>query len=280
MPTISPRNGTEFEIGLEDLALLPASPRAASRSAPGRASAPTLRPPRRPRQAVVDQAGELHRQRRRAARPRVPQVAPGARAAAPQSTPPCSQKRRSSLSTIAVQQRRRHLGERHPGEPAHRPCRRARVWTGAPWRSSSVTSDGRCAAFTSANVGSGAGAGRARRARPSSATHAAQRARDRFTARPRSRAFGASPKLSGAYIASTRVGGSANRPGLLRRTRVLDDVLAARQVLVVAAEGLEAALLERRPGACRCASRSRVAIARVAAEAASRGSSRRPAPGR
>ena len=31
-------------------------------------------------------------------------------------------------------------------------------------------------------------------------------------------AFGASPKLSGAYIASTRVGGSANWPGLFSRS--------------------------------------------------------------
>ena len=31
-------------------------------------------------------------------------------------------------------------------------------------------------------------------------------------------AFGASPKLSGAYIASTRVGGRAKRPGLFSRT--------------------------------------------------------------
>jgi len=30
--------------------------------------------------------------------------------------------------------------------------------------------------------------------------------------------FGDSPKLSGAYIASTREGGSAKRPGLFRRT--------------------------------------------------------------
>ena len=31
-------------------------------------------------------------------------------------------------------------------------------------------------------------------------------------------AFGDSPKLSGAYIASTRVGGNANVPGLFSRT--------------------------------------------------------------
>src|SRR3954468_9499674 len=31
-------------------------------------------------------------------------------------------------------------------------------------------------------------------------------------------AFGSSPNISGAYIASTRVGGNSKRPGLFRRT--------------------------------------------------------------
>ena len=209
------------EIRLEDLALLPArSSRVAVTAWPS--FWPTLRPPRRPRQAVVEQAGELHRQRRRAARARVPEVAPR-RSSPPrrQSTPPCSQKRRSSLSTIAVAQRRRDLGERHPGEAPHASCRRARVWSGAPWRSSSVTSDGRCAALTSANVGSACAAPRRAAPRAQRGERARRERRARASAHhgaTSTPAFGNSPKISGAYIASTRVGGSAKRPGLFRRT--------------------------------------------------------------
>ena len=39
-----------------------------------------------------------------------------------------------------------------------------------------------------------------------------------FAASTFTRAFGASPNISGAYIASTRVGGSAKSPTLFRRT--------------------------------------------------------------
>lgn len=41
---------------------------------------------------------------------------------------------------------------------------------------------------------------------------------DHFTASTFTRAFGASPYISGAYIASTRLGGSAKSPTLLSRT--------------------------------------------------------------
>ena len=69
-------------------------------------------------------------------------------------------------------------------------------------------------------------------------------------------------------------------PGLVQAhacTRI--DVLAARQVLVVAAEGLEAAFLEGRPAARPSASR-RASRSANRGRGRCRGWSRRPAPGR
>ena len=87
------------------------------------------------------------------------------------------------------------------------------VCSGTPWRSSKVTSDGRCAALTSANAGSACD-GEARAAEHEGDDGPSRNALHGPTSIG---AFGVSPKRSGAYIASTRVGGRANRPGLLRR---------------------------------------------------------------
>ena len=270
------------EIRLEDLALLPGAlePGRGHRlaellrdaaSAAGRA------------QAVVEQAGELHRQGRCAARARVRSGCPR------RSSPPRPSRRRCAPRSAGPRSGRSPCSragdisaQRHPGEAAHVSCRRAAVWIGDAVAIEQGEVGGPVRGL---DLGERSAAPRrdstaARSVETTSAMHAsAASAALRITARPRSPAFGSSPKLSGAYIASTRVGGSANLPGLLRRTRVLDDVLAARQVLVVAAKGLEAALLERRPGragALLAARRHR----RVAAEARAEDASRRRAPGR
>ena len=162
------------------------------------------------------------------------------RAAAAQSTPLCSQKRRSSLRTIAVTS----AGDISDSctQPRRRTALSTRsVWIGTPWRSSRVMSEGRCEALTSANDGRACAAkdAVASTSAASTLTPALSRKRERVQCslapvlrgeggvRGRAQrahgptsidAFGVSPKLSGAYIASTRVGGSANVPGLLRRT--------------------------------------------------------------
>ncbi len=156
-------------------------------------------------------------------------------ASACQSTPWCSAKRRSSAAISAVdsagetsasgtQSRRRTLRSTRSSDSA------------APWRSTSSASDDTNAARTPAKPGSDSGAAADRATGAiASATNAAMRnpARnpacgperagvlpggDAVMATPSTRAFGASPNISGAYIASTRVGGSRKLPGLLSRT--------------------------------------------------------------
>ena len=214
MPTISPRNGTALRYASRiSLFFHAASSRVAVTAWPSFWA--TLRPPAgrarpsssRPASCIV---------RVDAPRVRVSIRLPQAlRAAAPQSTPLCSQKRRSSLRTIAVS----NAGEiSASGTQARRRTSLSTrsVWIGTPWRSSRVMSEGRCAAFTAAKLGSGAApASLTARPRASASSSAAS---DSVHGPTSIAAFGASPKLSGAYIASTRVGGSANFPGLLRRT--------------------------------------------------------------
>ena len=205
------------EVGLEDLALLP------RRLEPGRGHrlAELLGDAAaagRARQAVVEQAGELHRQGRCAARARVDQVAPGA----PGRRAPVDAAVLPEAPVLAQddrrQQRRRHLGERHPGEAAHVLVDPQRL-------------DRHAVAVEQGDVGGPVrrlhrGEARQRapqpriRARRDRAASASSERGDatRVHGPTSMAAFGVSPKLSGAYIASTRVGGSANLPGLLRRT--------------------------------------------------------------
>ena len=201
------------QVGLEDLALLPACVEACSRqrladllrhaAAAGRA-----------REAVVEQAGELHRQRRCAAGLAVPEVAPGAGrdripvdAAVFVEAPVFAEHDR-------LQQRRRHVGQRHPRQPPHLAVDPQRL-------------QGHAVAVEQHEIGRAVrgphlGEARQRVRRARGAGRAQQRGRRRGTpachGATATTAFGASPKVSGAYIASTRVGGNANRPGLLRRT--------------------------------------------------------------
>ena len=80
------------------------------------------------------------------------------------------------------------------------------------------------------------------------------------------RAFGASPNISGAYSASTRLGGKAKSPTLFRRTVYSMVTVPLGEILVVA-ERLKAALFKRRPAAAAFAFRLRGNF-RVTAQAA------------
>ena len=291
MPTISPRYGTELRYASRiSLFFQRASSRVAVTAWPS--FWPTLRPPRGRAQAVVDQAGELHRQGRRAARSRVPDVAPGARrhrlpvdAAVLPEAPVLAQHDRR-------QQGRRHLGERRPGEPAHRLVDANGL-------------DRRAVAVDEREVGRpmrrlDLGERRQRVGRP--CTTAARRATRSAASARRHRASARRAPRSSACATSRH--GATSMPGVRRLAeafrrvhrldprrrqreaariveadRVLDDVLAARQVLVIAAKRLEAALLERRPGVAARASR-RASRSASRGRGRCRGSSRRPAPDR
>jgi hypothetical protein len=196
------------EVRLEDFGLLPLAlePRRGHRLANLLGDAATAA---RPCQAVVDEAGELHRQRRRTARSRVPEVAPRAR----RGRLPVDSRVLPEAAVLAEDdrgaQRRRDLGQRRPREPAHR----------------GVDANGldrRAVAVDEGEVGRPVrrlhlGEGR-HRMRRGARERADERDRGALHGAISTGAFGASPKLSGAYIASTRVGGNVKRPGLLSRT--------------------------------------------------------------
>ena len=102
------------------------------------------------------------------------------------------------------------------------------------------------------------GACAARQAPRSSSASAQQRAFHGAPPPPRSAARRSSPARTSPRRASAA---ARSGRGLFSRTRVLDHVPAARQVLEVAAEGLEAALLVGRPRRCPRAVSPRVAMA-------------------
>ena len=217
--------GHEVEIGLEDLALGPGRARARVAVCAWPTSARALRPPCRARQAVVEQAGELHRQRRRRRASGVDQVAPGAPGRRDrQSTPLCSQKRRSSLGRSRVSSGRRHRRRAAPSRAGARRLSTRSVWIGTPWRSSRRASSERPMRRLHRGEASGTRAPRStpRRRAPSASSSVGTRSAIHGCDLDRSRSA-SRRSISGAYIASTRVAGSSNVPGLLRRTRVLDD---------------------------------------------------------
>ena len=219
------------EVGLEDLALLPArlEPRRGHDLAELLADAAAAA---RAREAIVDQAGELHRQGRGAARSRVPDVAPRARRYRGPVDPAVLPEAPVLAEDDRGQEGGRHLDERCPAEPAHRFVDADRLdRRAAPVDEGEVGRPMRRLHFDEARqrVRGGrrreGGAGdddrgpRAREPRaapfvPGSVRQPARRLHG-ATSIP---ALGDSPKLSGAYIASMRDGGSAKRPGLLRRT--------------------------------------------------------------
>ena len=165
-----------------------------------------------------------------------------------------SRRRRARRSAVFAQhdggaQRRRDVGQRHPGP------RRTVVSTRTRCSDVAVAVEqrdvGRAVRRAAPRRSRDARRPPRRRERGASSAAAARTQREhasfasRRTSTPRS---AVSPNISGAYIASTRVGGSANSPDVVQAHRVLDACHALGQELVVAAEGLEAALLERRPG--------------------------------
>ena len=284
MPTISPRYGTEVEVGLEDLALLPARARARV-AVTGLAELLRRRCGRRSARASRRRSGRRaasSASTRRACA--CSSVAPGARrrrlpvdaAVLPEALVLAQHDRRAasagdiSASGVHARRARRLVDAQRSGSA----CRGDRA---------SVRSDGRCAAL---HLGERRAAAARRRRAPRRRAARDERARSQRSSvtlasrrdldAPRSAARRSSPARTSPRRASAA---ARTGPGCCRRTRVLDHVLAARQVLVVAAKRLEAALLVRRPGACRCAAR-RASRSASRGRGRCRGSSRRPAPGR
>jgi hypothetical protein len=223
------------EVGLEDLRLAPLRlqrPRphhlrhlAADAAAAGRA-----------RQLAVQQAGQLHGQRGRAACLLVPGIAPGAggqrlpvhAAVVPEAAVFAQHQR--------VAQRGRHVGQGQPRAAAHLGVDAQHLQRHAV--AAEQRDVGRCVRLSHSGEAGDAAVGgrrclrlRLRRAlRPRGQRAAGQRAcraqRDQAAARPAplphgctsQAALGSSPNDSGAYMASTRVGGRPKRPLVLRRS--------------------------------------------------------------
>ena len=269
----------EVEVGLEDLApslhcrssasaicawshFWPErAPRPAARRARGRASPAScivsVEPPRTRRPSSVRQT-----------------LSHAAPASPCQSTPWCSRKRRSSAAISASDS----AGETSAsGTQSRRRTRRSTRSSdsGTPWRSTSTRlrrHEG------GAHAGEGRAASRRLRRRSDAPTGSERRPAMRSAdpcRRSLSRlhqpiaAFGASPNISGAYIASTRVGGSSKRAGIVEAHRVLDDEAALGHVTVVA-----------RGSPRRCAPRTPATPCPAVARRPSAASSRRRGRGR
>ena len=173
--------------------------------------------------ARVEQRGELHGDGAGAARAsaaRCAQRPPRRRRA--QSTPPCARKRRSSEASTALR-----AAPARSRRAASSASRRRRGSVRSSWSTLAVAVEqragrrARCAARTSANDGHGGPAPRQDQPEPRDAARGRGRAHadDGERARPphgatSTRRFGSSPNISGAYSASTRVGGArSGRPG-------------------------------------------------------------------
>jgi hypothetical protein len=182
-------------------------------------------------QGGIEQARELHRKRRAAAH------APAIRRA-PQAVPGGGREPRPVDTAVLVEalvlgghqggaQRGRHVGERHPGAATDRGIHAQVGNRNAP----TIEQHGIGGHVGSAHLGERRPLRRrvGRSAGPGWCAEEHERARRSEHAAPGAEAppthgctlqtaLGTSPNISGAYIASTRVAGRLNAPGLLRRT--------------------------------------------------------------
>ena len=212
----------QVEVGLEDLVFAPLALERLHRQGLAQllhqaaASGATL-------EVIVEQTGQLHRDGRRTAGLLVPQIGPGSG----RDSLPVDAAVLVEALVFAVQQRGaergRHIGQRHPLPAPHRgvgaqpvqqlaPAVQDQRVRGLPAGLGLVKRDG-------GGGGEGGGAERSQQRRDGDgpATAATSRCKPHFASSTRSRALGASPKISGAYMASTRDGGNEKSPALLSR---------------------------------------------------------------
>jgi hypothetical protein len=204
----------QVEVGLQDLVLAPVGFQAQRR----RRLADLARhaaPAGAARVVLVEQAGQLHGQRAGAARAAVPQVAEGGRSHGAPIDAAVLIKATVLRQHQRLAQRRRDLGQRHPVATAH-----ARVGAQALDEFAMAVENAR---FRRAEVAPDLGKARQRARQARHRQPGGQRQRGGgmrvHGCTTLNRALGASPNTSGAYMASTRVGGKPNSPALFNRTR-------------------------------------------------------------
>ncbi len=202
--------------------------RARARAAPASASAPTLRPPAgrarssssRPASCIVSVDAPRVREFQAVAQAPAASGAPVDAAVGPEAA--------VLAEHDGVAQRRRDVGQRHPGPAAHALVD-AHGLQPAPWRSSSGRSDGACAARTASKAGA-ASAGVAASAAASADCGAATPASRRHL----QRRVGALAEGLGRVHRLDPRRRQPEAAGGVQPQRVLDDVAAARQPVVVA----------------------------------------------
>ncbi len=274
-PTSSPRKRDAGSGTPRGSAPSSSSSRARARARIWRSFCQAARPPRRARRLGSSCAASCivsvlapRRSPRATSRSAAP---PSAR----RSTPGCEKKRRSSTARIAVATAGDSSSSGVHAEPAL-----ARGSTRRSWSTRAVPVEQhrlarpRCAARTASKAG-GAGQARASRARRAATRRRpAQRERSVLASRRHLelQRSAAPPKRSGAYIASTRVGGSSKRPsGSRRSVYSMRDVSLRHELVVARARVLELRSVKARPGAPPAVALRLLALRRergVAAEAA------------